>query len=222
MQPGGVLFIFGSGAQGRVVRDILAAQYPQAMLYFVDDNPALNGSVINGSEVITTVAMFTMEPHPEVHIALGNPHTREKIWDRLQQAGAEHFISAIHPSAVVAPTATIGDGCMVGIGAIVNSNAQIARGCIINTGAVVEHDTQIAAFACVSPRAMIGGRVTIGAKAFVASGAIVLARLTIGRSAVVGMGAVLLKDVPDEKIFYGSPASEKGAVNADFDWSRLF
>lgn len=222
MQPGAVLFIFGSGAQGRVVREILAAQYPQAALYFVDDNPALTGTMVNGSEVITTAAMFTMKPHPEVHIALGNPHTREKIWVRLQQAGAGRFISAIHPSAVVVPTATIDEGCMIGIGAIVNSNAHIARGCIINTGAVIEHDTQVAEFACVSPRAMIGGRVTIGAKAFVASGAIVLARLTIGRSAVVGMGAIVLKDVPDEKIWYGNPASEKGTVNDGFDWSCLF
>jgi acetyltransferase EpsM len=222
MQSEEVLFIFGSSAQGRVVREILAAQYPQAALYFVDDNTALTGSVINGSEVLTAATMFTMDPHPKVHIALGNPHIREKIWERLQQGGAGSFISAIHPSAVVAPTAIIGDGCMVGIGAIVNSNARIERGCIINTGAVIEHDTQIAAFACVSPRAMIGGRVTIGAKAFVASAAVVLARVNIGNNAVVGMGAVLLKDVPDGKIFYGNPASEKGTVSADFDWSRLF
>jgi sugar O-acyltransferase (sialic acid O-acetyltransferase NeuD family) len=216
-----VLFVFGCGAQGRVICDILKAQYPLSNLYFVDDNPLYLGSFINETEVIDTDTMFIMEENPLVHIALGNPNTRERLWAKLEQGGAR-FISAIHPSAVVTLTATIGQGCMIGAGAIVNTNAATGRGCIINTGAIIEHDTMLSDFSCVSPAATIGGRVYIGTKAFIASAAVVLARVRIGDRAVVGMGAVVLKDVADDTICYGMPATEKGKVDAGFDWNRLF
>lgn len=219
--PGTRLFVFGCGAQGRVICDILKAQYPLANLYFVDEDESFHGSFINGTEVIGTDTMFSMDPNPSVHIALGNPNTREKVWSKLEQRGTQ-FISAIHPSAVVMSTATIGPGSMVAAGAIVNTNATTGRGCIINTGAIIEHDTFLGDFSCISPAATIGGRVHIGTKVFIASAAVVLARVQIGDRAVVGMGAVVLKDVAEDVICYGVPATEKGKVDAGFDWSRLF
>lgn len=219
--PGTLLFVFGCGAQGRVICDILKAQYPLANLYFVDENPSFQGQFINGTEVISADTMFTLEPQPLVHIALGNPNTRERLWVKLEQSGA-HFISAIHPSAVVLPTAAIGPGNMVGAGAIVNTNVATGRGCIINTGAIIEHDTILNDFSCVSPAATIGGRVHIGMKAFIASAVVVLARVRIGDRAVVGMGSVVLKDIAEDTISYGVPAMEKGKVDSSFDWNRLF
>jgi UDP-3-O-[3-hydroxymyristoyl] glucosamine N-acyltransferase len=46
-------------------------------------------------------------------------------------------VPGIHPTAVVAPDATLGEGCEVGPGAVIGAKAEIGPGCIIGPHAVV-------------------------------------------------------------------------------------
>lgn len=216
-----LIFIFGSGAQGRVVKDILSAQYPSAILYFVDDNKELWNTNINDAIVISEEKMFKLDKAPKLHIAIGNPNMREILLKRFAQNNCS-IISAVHPSAIIMPTAKVNNGCMVGAQVVINTDAAIEMCCIINTGAIVEHDTKIGQFSTVSPGAIIGGRVVIGNKSFVSSGAKIKARVNIGHCAIVGMGAVVTKDINDNEISFGVPATNKGIVDANYNWSKLF
>lgn len=51
--------------------------------------------------------------------------------------------------------------------------------------------------------------ITVKDNAIICAGAILKAGITVGREAVIGMGAIVTKDVPYEKVVYGTPARMK-------------
>ncbi|KAA5533372.1 acetyltransferase [Taibaiella lutea] len=215
------IFIFGSGAQGRVIADIFICQYPAAHLFFIDENESLAGTKVNGIEVLNIAQMLSKENNPMVHVAIGNPNTRKIIVERLSATGCD-FISAIHPSAEILPSATVGKNCMIGAGVIVNTNTSIADHVLINTRVLVEHDCIIEKYVSLSPGAIIGGRVHIKEGAFIGSAAVLVARITVEKGSIIGMASTVMNDIPAKVIAYGTPAKKVAEVTESYNWSRLF
>ncbi|MBZ5727240.1 MAG: acetyltransferase [Acidobacteriia bacterium] len=214
--------IVGAGAQGRVALDILRAQGRHDSFAFIDDNPELQGLTVNGVPVECGLeaALDRAPEAAEMIVALGNPDLRVTLGRRIAARGVA-LGNAIHPSAVVMPTAVLGHGIVIGANAVVNSNARIADYAIVNTGAVVEHDGVLSEGVQVGPGAQVGGRVTLGESAFLGTGAIVLARVTVGARTVVGAGAVVTADLPARVLALGVPARVSRQLDVDFDWSRV-
>lgn len=70
--------------------------------------------------------------------------------------------SQIHPTAIVEPGATLGDGCIVHAGAILTAHARLGAGCIVHPYAVVGGDPQALRFDPKTPtQAVVGDRTTI-------------------------------------------------------------
>jgi sugar O-acyltransferase (sialic acid O-acetyltransferase NeuD family) len=213
-------FIFGCSAQGRVALDILRLQFPETTWFFLDDNPEMLNQRINEAVVIGGFETLQQKFRPKLHIALGHPLIKRKIAERCETMDIE-VIQAIHPSAVISPTAKVGTGVTVGAGAIINTDSNIGDFALINTGVIIEHDTVIGDYANISPRACIGGRVIIGEEAFIGSGAIVMARTRVGMRAIVGMGAVVTRNVPDKTLSYGVPAKVIKEIDDQFNWKNV-
>ena len=156
-------------------------------------------------------------------VSIGNNAIRKRIVERIVDGIGDFrrlnmdsamksplFGTAVHPSAVVSPHATIGEGSVVMPGAIINHSAQIGRHCIVNTGASIDHECQIGDFAHISPHATLCGNVSVGEGSWVGAGAVVIPGIKIGNWAVVGAGAVVVRDVPDGVTVVGCPAKELG------------
>jgi acetyltransferase-like isoleucine patch superfamily enzyme len=110
--------------------------------------------------------------------------------------------------------ATIGE--RVFIGSDVFLDAGFAPLLTIEDGAVISARTMIilhdSAFNNVCGLPIRAGRVAIGESAYIGVGTIVLCGVTIGRRAIVGAGALVTKDIPDEVVAFGSPATVQGTL----------
>lgn len=119
------------------------------------------------------------------------------------------FATLVHPSSLVLPSTTLGDGTIVSTGVLVGSNTRIGRHVFLNRGSRVGHHARIGDFVTIQPGANIAGAGAIGDETYVGMGAIVLERLTIGRGVTIAAGSVVKHDVPDHALVAGNPAVVK-------------
>lgn len=215
-------FIFGAGAQGRVVLDILLDQAEHESFAFLDENEQVWGKQVNGVVVLGGLDFAARQEKESfaVIVALGSPAARLAVTERIKARGLR-LLNAVHPSAVIASSAILGQGNMIGAGAVISSNARIGDSVIVNTGAIVEHDGVLEDGATICPGANLGGRVRVGRGAFVSTGAIVLPRVSMGAGAVVAAGSIVTRDVPGGTLVMGTPARFREPVDESFDWKRV-
>lgn len=135
----------------------------------------------------------------------GDNAPRARIFQRLKDMGFQ-VIPAVHPDALVSPSAVLGEGIVIMAGAIINAAARIGDDVIINTGAIVEHDCVVGSHVHVAPASCMGGGVTIGERAHIGLGASLLPRVRIGERVVIGAGAVVTRDIPSDSVAMGVPA----------------
>lgn len=125
----------------------------------------------------------------------GGTPARHALFGRLRARGCS-VPPLVHPSAVVASTALLGEGAQVMAGAVVQPDAIIGDNAIVNTGARVDHDCTVGVGAHVAPGSVLCGGVQVGPRAFVGAGAVVLPGVKLGEAAVVSAGARVRYDVP--------------------------
>lgn len=201
------VLIVGAGGHGAVVLDILrsAGQYEPAG--FIDADPALAGRKIGGVPVLGPLNLLPKfrSQFGGAIVAIGDNRVRRGYATKLQAAGVG-LINAIHPSAVVSSTATLGQNLVIAAGAIVGTGAKVGHSALLNTGCIIDHECEIGEAAHVGPGVKLAGRVRVGAGALVGIGACVLPCLHVGDEAIVGAGAVVLRDVERGTTVVGAPA----------------
>lgn len=203
------VFLYGASGHGKVFAETLLA-CGKKVEGFIDDRAEMRDRQVLGLQVVGNREWLLKQPGRDlisVALAIGTNSTRQQVgaWLKVNGFALE---CAIHPTAVVSPTARIGAGVLIMPGAIVNAEAVVDEGAIINSGAVVEHDVVVGAYAHLSPNAATGGGVKIGALAHLGLGAVVLPLVTVGEAATVGAGAVVLSHVPAGATVVGVPARQ--------------
>lgn len=216
------IYIYGAGAQGRVVADILMTNKKINNIEFIDDNKNLWGKKINNIKIVGGFDCLSKRSikNYRIFIALGHPELRLKLSKRIRENRISQ-INVTHPYAVVTKTVTLGNGNMIGANAFINSNAKIGNNIIINNLSIIEHDCCIEDGATISSGVNLCGRVTVKQGAFISTGAIVLPRLTVGRFSVVAAGSLVTKNVENKIMVKGFPAKKIQSINKDFNWKKL-
>jgi sugar O-acyltransferase (sialic acid O-acetyltransferase NeuD family) len=199
------LIIWGAGGHAKVVLDIARCAGQFQRLAIIDDDPAKAGMSFCGCPILGGAAALQDLAGEAFTVAVGDNRARAQCFERALAAGLVPAV-LVHPSAVLAASATIGAGTVVMPGAIVNAGACIAENCIINSGAIVEHDCEIGGHVHISPRAVLGGGVVVEPYAQVGIGAVVLPCGRVGEGSLVGAGAVVLHDVQAHRTVAGVPA----------------
>ena len=133
--------LIGAGGHARVVAATLTRLGLPLEAVF-DADPVLVGALLGGIKIEADTGRTDVP----LHIAIGSNGARRRIAAARQGAV---WLSLIHPDARLAPGVEIGEGALIGMGALVQTGARIGRHAIINTGAVVEHDNRIGDFAHV-------------------------------------------------------------------------
>ncbi|MBF0422953.1 MAG: shikimate dehydrogenase, partial [Magnetococcales bacterium] len=71
--------------------------------------------------------------------ATGNNHKRSALFAHYRQQGYR-FATILHPRHYHAADVTLGEGCQVMVGSIMQSGVEIHDNVIINTGACIDHE----------------------------------------------------------------------------------
>ncbi len=211
--------IWGGTGQAKVLRPMIE-HYGSKVVAVIDDTPNLPSPfsdvpIWQGQEGFKKwIAQEKDRSKIGFCIAIGNPHgrVRLRLHDLLVKEGLSP-VSVVHPSAVIAENAVIGDGAQILAGAIIQPEAVLGRECIINTGASVDHEVILEDGVEIAPGAVLAGLVHVGTGAWVASGAVVLPRLRIGADSIVGAGAVVTTDVPPRTVVVGIPARHLRSID---------
>lgn len=204
------LLIIGAGAQARYALNTVSLTREFTIVGLIDtfENSALWGQRIAGAEIlggIEALARFTPAEDFRVITAVSGLARKRELVTLLAHRGFA-FASVVHPSAIIAASVRIGDGCLVNAGVIIEHGSMLGAHAVVHAGCVLEHDAMLEDFVNLGPGVKTAGRVTFreGATAF--TGATVIPGITIGRNSVVGAGAVVLHDVPPGATVVGVPA----------------
>ncbi|HEY0443316.1 MAG TPA: acetyltransferase [Candidatus Limnocylindrales bacterium] len=154
--------------------------------------------------IIWVDAQATVEPETPIAPAIGSVR-RGALMDRLVGEGRS-LATIVHPSAVIARTAIVEDGCVIFPNVVVGARTRIGAGTIVNRGVLIGHHSVVGPGAFLAPGANVAGGVTIGRGVHVGIGAIVRDDCSIGDEATVGAGAVVVRDVPAGITVIGLPA----------------
>jgi len=146
-----------------------------------------------------------IDPSAALFVAIGDPATRRRLFDRLALAGraASGFV---HPAAYVAPDAVIGAGAIVYPNATVHGRVQLGAGVLVNSNATVGHECVIGAFCSLNPGVALGGRIRMAAGTYVGIGAALVEEISICQGVVIGAGATVTVDIDRPGTYLGTPA----------------
>lgn len=195
------MYLFGASGHGKVIKEIIEANGQQVEA-FVDDNPNIN-------ELCGMPVLHGVTDKSPMIVSIGVNHIRKKVVGRLDC----EFGVAIHPSAVVSPSAKIGEGTVVMAGAVINADTVIGKHCIINTGATVDHECVIGDYCHIAPNATLCGQVHVGEGTLMGVKSCAIPCANIGSWCSIGAGAVVTKDIDDNVMAVGVPAKELKNIN---------
>jgi acetyltransferase EpsM len=199
------LAVLGTHTFAEEVADLVEQTGEHEVVAFVENwDRERAGRELEGRPVIWVDELADHAGEWEAVCAIGSPERRAYV-EQVAGLGVE-FARVIHPTAVIAPSAAVGAGCIVSPGVVVGAHTRIGRHVILNRGVLVGHHTQVGECVTLSPAANVAGCVEIGDGAYIGMGATVIDRRTVGAGALVAAGAVVVRDVPDDVRVQGVPA----------------
>lgn len=204
------ILLIGASEHAKVVMDIIEKEGKYKILGLIDTyKPA--GEDIFGYKILgkedTLENLFKSGEVMGGMITIGDNWTRYKMAEKIKSLAPEFpFVSAIHPSAILARGVEIGAGSVLMAGVIVNSDSKIGGHCILNTRSSLDHDCELGDFSSLAPGVTTGGKVSIGAFSAISLGANIIHGVKIGEQTILGAGAVALKDIQSYCVAYGIPA----------------
>jgi sugar O-acyltransferase (sialic acid O-acetyltransferase NeuD family) len=212
------LVLIGPGGFGRetaeVVRAINAAHEASGgsprwdLLGFLDDDPARWGTTVSGVRVLGGMDALAAQSDARVVVCTGHPGnfgSKARIVERLG-LDRERYATLIHPTAVIPPSARLGEGSVVFAGVVATTDVQIGAHAGIMPLAVFTHDDVLEDFVTVGAGVRLAGTVRIEAGAYLGAGCLIRENRTVGPGALIGMGAVVTEDVPGGEVWAGVPA----------------
>jgi sugar O-acyltransferase (sialic acid O-acetyltransferase NeuD family) len=201
------IIIFGAGGHAKVVIDAIEKAHSYSISFLVDADPDRIGSFLKHYVIRSEEDGFSAVVNQEIwtFVAIGNNAVRKGQACKLKNLGCK-LAQVIHPAAVIATDAVIGEGTLVMPGSILSASVKIGANVIINSGTIIEHDCCVGDNCHIAPRATLCGGVEIGEDTLVGAGAIILPGVKIGARSVIGAGAVVLANLPDDSSAKGNPA----------------
>lgn len=202
--------LVGGGAFAREILDwasqnSMSGDLP-AFVAFLDADPhVLDDFPQLGLKYLGDPGSYSVQPGDIFVMAIGGTASKTKLAAYLDGQGAQ-FASIVHRSAVVASTAKLGRGVVIGPHAYVATSAEVGDFASVNSLSGIGHDAIIGSCATISSQVDVMGKTVIGSRALLGSGARILPGVKVGDGAKIGSGAVIVRNVKPDTTMFAAPA----------------
>lgn len=203
------IYIIGAGTYGEVMFELAELLGYKVIGFYDEDDSKISTSII-GVEVIDKFSNLNAREIKGKNfvVAIGNNAKRLNIMTKINKL--EGFTpTLIHPTAIISPSAEIGNGVYIQANACIWTKVKIDDYCIISPNVVIAHHSTIGKACLVSTLTGVGASIKIEDKVFLGMGStIVTGMQIIGENSTIGAGAVVLKDIEKNSIYAGVPAKK--------------
>ncbi|WP_257348284.1 acetyltransferase [Pseudalkalibacillus decolorationis] len=202
------IVIIGAGGFGRevawLIEDINKVNKEWNIVGFVDDDEKIQGTEINGYNVVGNVEWLRKQ---ELHVvnAIGDPIVKKKVMERIEYSKNTYPV-LIHPSVICSDKVSFGEGSIICPGNIITVNIEIGKHVIINLDCTIGHDTVIGNYTTVLPSVNVSGFVELEECVSVGTGSAIIQGVKIGENTIIGAGSVVVKNLPVNCTAVGAPA----------------
>jgi UDP-N-acetylbacillosamine N-acetyltransferase len=213
------VFIYGASGHAHFVMNIVSLLKTLDLVGMVDDvSPERVGENFNGVPLLggrEVLPELLTQGVRSCIMGFGNCSARLELGEILKSMGFL-LVTAIHPGAYIASSATIGSGVVIGPGAVVDAGSVIGDNCILNNNCCVSHGSRIGTGSHLCPGVTVGGDVIVGASSWIGIGSTVIEKVSIGSGSYIGAGSVVTRSIPDGVLAYGSPARVIRKIKSTF------
>lgn len=147
-------------------------------------------------------------------LGIGVPYARRKVAEQLIARGAE-FLTLVHPAAIVAASAVIGEGSILCPYAVASDSCRVGRFVAMNYHTSLGHDAVAGDYAVLSPYSTLGGNARIEHDAFLGLHASVGPGKTVGARSKVSANSCVLTSAPCDSLVFGVPGKIGRHVSVD-------
>jgi len=113
-----------------------------------------------------------------------------------------HFESLIHGSAYISPSASLGEGIIIGPNANIGPNAVIGNYTLVNARCSIGHDTRIGDFNLISPNVCFSGFSSVGDENLFGINCATLPGTSIGSRNKIAAGMVMDQNIGDDTVVF--------------------
>ncbi len=207
------MLIIGAKGFAKELLEIFHRKNQTESLCFYDDvNADITDFLFEKFKVLKTeneAKEYFEKISPEFVIGIGNPKLRKFLYEKFTNLGGK-CVSIISENAEVGSYGnTIENGTIITSGTIITNDIKIKKGTMINLSCTIGHDSIIGEFVEICPNVSISGRCKIGDLVFIGTGATILPDIKIGKNSIIAAGSVVNKNVPDNVLVAGIPATIK-------------
>ena len=201
------IIIVGAGGFGREVylwaKDSFSKdQY--RIKGFLNDNPRILNNYNMDIGIIGDLDGYEIKKQDRFVFAIGDIDVKKHLVAKLKEKGAK-FLTLIHPTAIVANTAKIGQGVIICPFVTVSDYVQLGDFVMMNIYSSCGHDAKVGDYCILSPYATLNGFVILEDEVFLGTHSTIIPYKKIGYKSKISANSVVMRDVPPNKIVFGVP-----------------
>ena len=205
------LFIYGAGGLGHEVLELSKTVHQWNSITFIDDtvtedNYYLGIPIIPFKMLNKKLDEMIQPKDAYFAIAVGEPHLREHLYDKMIKLTDLIPISLVHPNSFIASNTKVGKGVIINYGSFVSESVVLEENVYLQPYSVVGHNSIIGNHSIISTFVSIGGNCKIDSNVFIGMNASVKQGISLGKYSIIGMGAVVHTSVEDSLVVVGNPA----------------
>jgi sugar O-acyltransferase (sialic acid O-acetyltransferase NeuD family) len=175
---------------------------------FLDDDPKRHNTKYYGLPVLGALDEASRFADAFFINAIGSTKSAALKAKLIERVGvsSDRFVTLIHSSAYVSPSAKIGPGSAITQNCVVMANVTIGMHVKILPMATISYGCNIGDYTTIASGAVLAADVKIGCSAYVGTNSAIREFIEIGDNTIIGMGAMVIRNVPPDSVVGGIPA----------------